>query len=502
LKTFEFSNTVVSKVLAELEKAEKFIKIAVFQIHLEQLFDLIERKVANGVKIDIFTLPYDSINDSVSADVISRLKRLSNLGVHIYFCKWNVGDPERTSTAIGRWYSFHGKFIVTDKSAIALSANFTRSNELDAAIIIENEEPFIKIFLDRFDELLSRFVTQKDGYDGDIRYNIINSGINNIGKVFELPEIIQTTTHKDHWITQYPSPFCPDDIKIEDNLYISPFNIKGRNIYEKILREAEEFIFISAESFTDVDFGLFLRQLKKEKQITICLLTGFKSMDFTDRIQKMYRELIANDINLYTIETDLHAKLIITDKHLLIGSINLNKMNLGFNITKRYWRENTETLFVTSDANIIRDAKGKYEHQITNSINMETKLAENIEKDVSNLLNKSYKIRVKREVRKLLSKFVLMKEIEVKRDTNKLVKIAVKLMQHYKVRIANIDTFIMAVILFYLQDRKHTYSEIGNKLNKLVTVNNLRTLIEMLKNSEFIEINEEYYELNIDKLFE
>jgi len=502
LKTFEFSTSVVSKVLEELEKAEEFIKIAVFQIHLESLFDLLEQKVNQGIEVDIFTLPYDSINESVSESVVTRLERLSNLGASLHFCKWNVGDPERTSTAIGRWYSFHGKFIVTDKSAIVLSANFTRSNELDATIIIEDEQSFVDNFVERFNELLNLFVNEQDGYEGEIRRKIINSELDNIEIVFELPNVIETTTHQNNWVKHYPVALCPNDIEIEEKLYFAPFEVKGRNIYEKILNKAEEYIFISSESFTDKDFSLFLRQLKIEKQIKICLLTGFTSMDFTDRIQKMYRELIADEIQLYTIEDDLHAKLLITDKHLLIGSINLNKMNLGFNKTKKYWRENTETFFVTFDESLIQEAKAKFEDQINNSIKMEIKLAEKLQKDISHILNKSFKIKARKEVKELFSKFVLMKEIEVKKDANKLVKITKKLMQHYNVSIANKDTFIMAVILFYLQDRKHTFSEIENKLNKLDSITNLNTLIERLTDSEFIENEEEFYKINIETLFE
>ncbi|MBU1679771.1 MAG: hypothetical protein KKD86_13135 [Bacteroidetes bacterium] len=225
-------------------------------------------------------------------------------------------------------------------------------------------------------------------------------------------------------------------------------------------------------------------------------------MDFSDRIQKMFRELIADEIRLFTIEDDLHAKLIVTDKHLLIGSINLNKMNLGFNKTQLYWRENTETFFVTCDQNLIQVAKQKYETQITNSISMETKLAEKIQKEVSNILNKSFNVKAKKEVKELFSKFVLMKEIGVKKDANKLARIIKKLMNHYNLRIANKDTFVMAVILFYLQDRKHTLSEISNKINRLDTVTNLNTLIERLTDSEFIEIEEDFYKINIDTLFE
>lgn len=502
MKTFEFSTEVVTKVLEELDKSEVFIKIAVFQIHLDDLFDLLERKLNDGIDVDILTLPYDSINDSVSADVIARFENISNLGATIHFCKWNVGDPERTSTAIGRWYSFHGKFIVTDKSAIALSANFTRDNELDAIIIIENEQLFIEQFNERFNELVNLFVTENEGFEGVIRNNIINSGLDNIEEVFELPDVIQTTTHQKTWIKHYPSTLCPDDIELEEKLYIAPFSVRGRSIYEKILSDAEEFIFISAESFTDVNFGMFMRQLKIEKNVDICLLTGFTSMDFTDRIQKMFRELIADEIKLFTIENDLHAKLIVTDKHLLIGSINLNKMNLGFNKTQRYWRENTETFFITSDQNLIQEAKHKFEDQISNSINMVTKLAEKIQKEVSNILNKSFNVRVKKEVKELFSKFILMKEIEVKKDANKLASITKKLMLQYNLRLANKDIFIMAVILFLLQDRKHTLSEIDNKIKKLEAISNLDTLIERLTDSKFIEVDEDFYKIKIATLFE
>ena len=53
-------------------------------------------------------------------------------GALLYFDKWNVGSPERTTTATNRWYSFHGKFIVTDNCAIVLSANFLITPELDS----------------------------------------------------------------------------------------------------------------------------------------------------------------------------------------------------------------------------------------------------------------------------------------------------------------------------------------------------------------------------------
>lgn len=501
MKNFEFSNTVLTNVLNELNEAEEFIKIAVFQIHLDSLFDLLETKIREGIKVEILTLPHDSINDSLRDEVILRLNALQEAGATIKFCKWNVGDPERTTTAIGKWYSFHGKFIVTDKCAIILSANFTRINELDACVIIKNEQNIITNFIEKYEELLSMFVTENDGHNGNIRERVINTTLPNVNNVFDLPRIIQTATHSRNWIKQYPASLCPDDINIEEKLYLVPFDIKGRKIYEKLLNDAEEFIFVSAESFTDPGFGLFLRNLKASKQIQIKLLTGSTSMDFSDRIQKMYRELLAEDIQLYTIEEDLHAKLLITDKHLLLGSINLNKMNLGFNIGNNFWRGNTETFFVTTSTTLIQDAKNKFEAQLTRSIQMERKLSEKINKETSNTLNKIFNIRARKEVKELFSRFVLIKEIEVKKDSKKLAKTIQKLMQHYQIRIANKEIFFMAVILFYLQDRKHTSAEINNKISKVDIIDNLSVLLERLSDSAFIEMEEDFYKINLDALF-
>jgi len=501
LKNFEFSNTVLTSALDELNEAEEFIKIAVFQIHLDSLFDLLENKIREGVNVEILTLPHDSINEALRDEVILRLNTLKEAGATINFCKWNVGDPERTTTAIGKWYSFHGKFIITEKCAIVLSANFTRINELDACLIIKNEQNVITNFNQKYDELLALFVTENNGQDGNIRQQITNTNLPNVDSVFDLPRVIQTTTHSNNWIKQYPVALCPDDIQIDEKLYLVPFDIKGRKIYEKLLNDAEEFIFVSAESFTDPEFGLFLRNLKASKQIQIKMLTGSTSMDFSDRIQKMYRELLAEDIQLYTIEEDLHAKLLITDKHLLLGSINLNKMNLGFNISNNYWRGNTETFFITTNTTLIQNAKTKFDAQLTRSIQMERKLSEKINKETANTLNKIFNIRARKEVKDLFSRFVLIKEIEVKKDAKKLAKTIQKLMQHYEVRIANKDIFFMAVILFHLQDRKHTLAEINNKISKVDTIDNLSVLLERLSDSEFIEMEEDFYKINIDALF-
>ena len=165
MSSFIFNKKIIDKVINEISRAEKFIKIAVFQIHHRRLFDTLTQKLDNGVDVEIFTLPYDSINESAKNEVVGYFENVVSHGAKVHFCKWNVGDPERTTTAVGRWYSFHGKFIVTDKSAIALSANFTQGEELDAALIYDQDSDKIAEFSEKFNELKELFINIQDGYD-------------------------------------------------------------------------------------------------------------------------------------------------------------------------------------------------------------------------------------------------------------------------------------------------------------------------------------------------
>ena len=163
MPSFEFSTDVVDKVIQELRHARQFIRIAVFQIHDEKVFSALDEKLEEGVRVEIFTLPYDSINDNVRQQVTESFRVLERSGATLYFCKWNVGDPERTTTAVGRWYSFHSKFIVTDRCAIALSANLTEARELDVSICFQEDVAKIKEYNEKFDDLLDRFINDCSG---------------------------------------------------------------------------------------------------------------------------------------------------------------------------------------------------------------------------------------------------------------------------------------------------------------------------------------------------
>lgn len=498
--TFEFSKNMINGVIKQLQKAESFIRIAIFQMHNREVFKVLNDKLQNGVNVEIFTLPYDSINEDIREEIIKQFKNLEENGATLYFCKWNIGDPERTTTAVGRWYSFHGKFIVTDKSAIALSANFTQQNEIDAMLVFENEPKKIEEYNKKLDELLKLFIVNDHGYSGSIRRKIINAKIGNVSSLFELPRVIESDKHKNYWIKDYPSILCPINVTNEDKLYIAPFDTKGRNFIMDLISEAQEFIYISTESFTDIDFSDFLKKLKFSG-IDIFLLTGATSMDFSDRMQKMLRELLANDIKVRTVKENLHAKLIITDKHVAISSINLNKMGLGFKKVNNLWRENTETIYVCSNSDILSIAKSQYLNIFYNSIDISINLTEKIESHVGKMFTSLFGLRSRGEVKILFARLILHEEIQVKKIVLTIGKITAKLMKYFNKNMVEKEDFLMAVTLYYLSERKHSIDQINEKLTILNTSINLNDILSKLQNNNFIEKEGDFYKIRLESLF-
>lgn len=491
---------VISRIIKELKQAEEYIRIAMFQIHRNDVFKVLGDKVAQGVKVEILTLPYDSIHEDLRSKVQSRFEHLEKDGATIYFCKWNVGDPGRTTTAVGRWYSFHGKFIVTDKSAIALSANFTENPELDAVLIYRGNNEKISEFNRKFKEMLSLFVIQNDGFEGKIHKMIREAVSGEEGsEIFMLPSNVDKI-HEKHWIRHYPIELCKCNATIGEGLYITPFDCLGRDFITNLINEAEEYVYLSTESFTDRDFSDFLVTTAVNAEIEIKILAGTRSMDFTDRVNKMLRDLLAQEIKINTTDKDLHAKLLITDKSLVISSINLNKINLGFYRTKKFWRENTETIFVCRDQEVIKSAKEKYLERFGESYSVANKLAEKLERLVKDIFTKTFDLRSSSEAKKLFAKFILNKQIDIKTTIIKIGRITRSLMMVNGRKTVKREDIASALVLYCLSERKHDYNQLEEKLVEVEKDINLIALLNRLKFAKLIEQEDDFYKINVEAL--
>jgi hypothetical protein len=63
---FDFSTNVIPLIIKEIESAEKYVRIAIFQLHNQSVLEALDNKLRKGVIVEIATLPYDSINKDIA----------------------------------------------------------------------------------------------------------------------------------------------------------------------------------------------------------------------------------------------------------------------------------------------------------------------------------------------------------------------------------------------------------------------------------------------------
>lgn len=489
---FLFSTDVVDRVIEEIDKAGSYLRIAVFQIHRKTVFDSIKKALKRGVKVEILTLPYDSINDDIRQRVSQNIEDIKANGATIYLSKWNIGDPARTTTAVGRWYSYHGKFLTTEKIAISLSANMIDEEELDAMLLFDSEEKILE-FNKKFEELVRLFG------DSGIR-ELVNRNYKGSVDLFSAPKTITNDEIRNHWLVDYPASICPTDIELKSSLYIAPFDCQARSFYTKVMVEAERYIYISTESFTDTDIiPSLISQTVKGKLLKI--LTGSNTQDFNDRIRKYYPQLMANEIEMRKPSSSLHAKLLITDKRLVVSSVNLNKINLGYARTKSYWRANTETITMVSDPFMIESATSLFEK----TFNAAQSILDYFvikEEAFAKSIFEVYGVKADRTVRRMFASVIVRSDVKAKKNLYDIGKYASIIYKKFGRGRSSIDAsdFLCAMVLYYLTERKHTQSEIEEKLTEIQTEISTFKILNNLRFYGLVEEEGDFFKINILEL--
>ena len=496
---FTFDDTALERVAAEVANAKEFIKIAVFQIHNDEIIDALNTALSRKVSVEIITLPYDSIHPEVRENVEQKLKGLEKKGAALHFCKWGVGDPSRTTTAVGRWYSFHGKFIVTDKCAIAISANLTNQKELDA-MLVYTEKDKIKEFAAKFDALKMLFIGTKDK-EAEVKQLIEKSGYSEWRELLEAPSTIKEEEVRAHWIRDYPVSILKSDTKITDGIYLTPFEFKARELYEQLILNTSKIAYISTESFTDEDMIKVLIKAQLSG-IDVRVLTGGVSQDFQTRIRELYPEAASSGVKIRVPDADLHAKLIITDKVLLVGSVNLNKMNLGTRKNKELWRANTETVTICTDGSIIKRARESYVKIFNQSKDVLEFLAEKEEggtKSIFEVFDKD--IRVKKDVRRMFARLIISNKVRSKWELYTIARYAYLIARNFAKRnVIELTDFVSAVVLNYLTESMKTTSQISKKVQELSSDVKISEILSFLTDNNLITKEGDFYKINIDRL--
>jgi hypothetical protein len=210
---------------------------------------------------------------------------------------------------------------------------------------------------------------------------------------------------------------------------------------------------------------------------------------------------LAQKIEVKTTDEDLHAKLLITDKVLMVSSINLNKMNLGWHTTRKYWRENTESVYVCKSPELGEIAKKRYLEVSSNGYDAKLKIKEKLAEVVKNTLDKTFNLQSSTDARKLFASFILTKQLDIRRVVIKIGKITKQLMVHcHRTKVEKQD-FISAMVLYYLSEKKQDIADLKTNINEIDQNVNLDAVVNNLIFTGFVERDGDYFKINLEALF-
>jgi hypothetical protein len=185
---------------------------------------------------------------------------------------------------------------------------------------------------------------------------------------------------------------------------------------------------------------------------------------------------------------------------VVISSINLNKINLGFSKTKKYWRENTETIYVDTNRDLVNLAKKAYLDVFNKSESVKNKLTEKLENEVNEIFKINFNLKTKSNVRQIFAKVILNCQLKVKDVTARIALITSQLMNFYGKDTVEKEDFLRALILYYLCERKQTSRELLDKLVELDSSVDISRLLFSLTSSSLVEQEDEYFKIKLETL--
>lgn len=485
-----------------IDEATEFIYVVAFQLTSEEIIKLLTEKAIRGVKVRIITLPEDSYGDMAARYKIGNLyNMLTSNSVELNQCIWEVGTPELTDTSLSgeqtegggnKWYSLHGKFIVTDKKAVALSTNFTEEEDLEVYLFYEDKK-VIEDFRAKFDRISELFCSQQKLIPGSL-YNQLPVKIQQ-----ELENLYKDTRRIN--VREYPPELSPD-IEIQKGLFLSPFEGRARSFFNSLINQSTEFVYLCTERLFDDEVVKVLLNKAYITDIPIKIITGHpKSVRQNPaKAEKMIADLMAAGVEVAIID-DVHAKCWLTDKWICISSVNLGKMNLGFHKTGNYWRANTETLWFDDDNRIISNAKKRYEKTFKDSKSGIIALSDvgTKEKRAKDLFA-LFGFKSKKEAKILMARVETQFTVENRQNIIRIAKLSTRLAEIENCNFITEEHVIMANILFYLRERKHDLVQIEEKMVNIVDIKKIADAMEKLQMRKYVVKEHEFYTINIERL--
>jgi len=493
----------IDPLLESINNAGKFLKIVSFQLTSLRVIKALEKASGRGVQVSAITLPPDSYAGDRTA--VSRLfDGLRSTGVDLSPCIWEVGEPRLTTTSLSgateggmgqKWYSLHSKFLVSDHNALISSSNCTDENRLECYLELQDSDS-IREFENKFEYMKEMFISpKKETVPGSL--------------FAMLPASLQAETQRRLaaegrlLVRDYPSNLCPmGDLKA--GLIVSPFEGRARDFLTKMIDLTEEFLFLSSERFFDEELTGHLLARLRQKPITVKLLAG-PPRDVRQapaKARAMVEKMLAAGCQ-YASPRNIHAKLWVNEKWLVIGSPNLTKMNLGFSPQGAQWRADTQVLYLRDDESLVQEAAAAFNRQFSSSPQGISVLAEISTKiQAARLRFRSVGLKCTTEAAVLVARLESYFAIEAVQRAEEISKLAVKLVRREKRERVEDRHIAMAAILLFLTERRHEEKELIAKLSAALEPTLIVDALRGLDAQRLVKKTKDGWVIELDTLVE
>jgi len=495
------NSQLVNELISE---TEKYLKIVTFRFSSEDFAKMLTEKAKEGVNIEVVTTPADNIKEEkLRLKVEEMYSRLQANGVKLLTCPWEVGEPRLTTTSMSgrlaggigeKWYSLHFQLLMNENHALLTSQNLVPEKKLE--IYYRSSDPdLLKQTSNKFKIIHDLFFTPIDVNKTTLKGRVVNFLDQKMLKdALDFYTKTKRLKVKHYYVEKLPQA------NLNKGLFICPFEGRLREFLNKFINSGKQFLYFFVETlFDDEIIRIFEGKINREPDIQVKIITRppEKVRQSPHKARNMIKQLLSLGIEIGYL-SDIQAKFWVNDKWLAIPSGDFNKMNLGYHISKNYWRADTQLLLLDDNQKQIKLFKDIFEGHFE-----PIDIGSICRKDIDFLfkgLKKRYNIMSTREAKNYISRLKSSLIIKTERDIKYVMNLALKLTKiHRKNRMKGIFV-AMAILLYYLQRREHKFREISEKLENTLSEPEIRDAMNRLLQLGYILKSEDIYRVNVEKL--
>lgn len=482
--------------------SEKFLKIVTFRFDSREFADLLKEKARRGVAVEIVTTPPDNVaKDELRPIVEAMYTDLERNGAKLHLCQWEAGEPRLTTTSMSgkqsagigeKWYSLHLQLFINEKHALVTSKPLTSESTLDV-FYLSAEADFVDAALRKFDRLRQLFLEPRKVDDlillGDVTSFLDQKMLEDTIDLFRETKRLNA---KQYYFERLPPS------KLRKGIFISPFEGRMRDFLYNLIDSASEYVYFFLETFFDEELvGKLQEKIAEAPGAKIKIITSppERIRQNPQKARELVNQVLSLGVQVGYLP-NIQAKFWVSDKWLAIPSGDFNRMNLGHNKGKSYWKADTQLLVLENSPATIGKMKCEFEQRFK-PIDIGSTCA----KDANTLLKrivKSSKLGGSEDACKYIARFKTALIIKTEQDVRYVIDLAIKLTKlHDKTRLEG--TFmLMAVILYHLQRREHRLEEIIEKLENVENEVQIIQVVKQLEQRGLLTKSGDVYRINVN----